>query len=266
MAQNNICGIYKITSPSGRVYIGQAVNINSRWNRYTNMHKCVVAQTKLYRSFIKYGVQSHNFSILEECSIEDLIEREGYYQDYYDSINKGLNCMRVKTLDKSGYLCQDTKDKISRSNLGKVPSIEKRERMSERMTGENNPMYGKRGEEHPAFGRVKELNGMYGKSHSETTKAMISDTIKNKYKDIAHPNTGRKHTEESKIKMTNSRTGQRLGALNSSSKKVINTITGTVYDTIKDAAEDNNILYATLLKKLQGKNKNNTPLKYFQND
>lgn len=39
-----------------------------------------------------------------------------------------------------------------------------------------------------------------------------------------------------------------------------------MYDTIKDAAKDNNILYATLLKKLQGKNKNNTPLKYFEND
>lgn len=266
LEQIKICGIYKIVSPTGKIYVGQAIDIQKRWNRYINMHKCVNAQTKLYRSFIKHGVINHIFVVVEECNIVSLIEKEGYYQDYYNSIQQGLNCVRVKTLDKSGYLCQDTKDKIGKSNTGKIPSIEKRKTMSKKMSGKNNPMYGKKGEDHPAFGRTKELNGMYGKKHSEITKATISDTIKNKYKNIAHPNTGRVFTEETRIKMANSKIGKKLGSLNTSSKKVVDKNTGVVYDTIKEAAEKNLINYATLLKKLQGKIKNNTSLKYFKND
>jgi len=263
---NKICGIYKITSPSGRIYIGQAVDIHKRWNRYKNLHKCVIPQTKIYRSLIKYGAENHIFEIVETCELQILLDREGYYQDKYDSVNKGLNCVRVKTSDKKGYLCQDTKDKIGISNLGKVPSKEKRDRMSILMSGENNPMYNKRGEDHPAFGRIGELNGMYGKTHSEDTKNKIGETLRNKYIGKTHPNTGKTHTEETKKNMSDSKKGKKLGGLNPSAKKVIDTETQIVYETVKEAAQKLGLVYGVLLRKLRGKNKNNTTLKYFKND
>ncbi len=76
-----IIGIYKITSPSGKVYIGQSTNIHKRWLKYkqTNCHK----QYKIYRSLIKYGPENHVFEIIEECSVDNLKECEIYWKQYY---------------------------------------------------------------------------------------------------------------------------------------------------------------------------------------
>lgn len=46
-------GIYKITSPSGKIYIGQSVNIERRFLDYKKSLK--KSQIKLYNSIKKYG-------------------------------------------------------------------------------------------------------------------------------------------------------------------------------------------------------------------
>ena len=89
----NICGIYKIISPSGRVYIGQSKDIKNRWSSYRT-RECP-NQVLLNKSFNKYGVHNHIFEIIEECSSEDLDFRERYWQEYYDVVNVGLNCVYV---------------------------------------------------------------------------------------------------------------------------------------------------------------------------
>ena len=61
---NKICGIYKITSPTDRVYIGLSKDINKRIETYRNA-RCYT-QTRLYRSIIKYGWDSHKFEIICE--------------------------------------------------------------------------------------------------------------------------------------------------------------------------------------------------------
>lgn len=86
----NICGIYKITSPTGRVYIGQSRDIKNRWSSYRT-RECP-SQYKLNNSFIKYGVKNHVFEIIEECEAESLNKLERYWQDFYDVLNDGLNC------------------------------------------------------------------------------------------------------------------------------------------------------------------------------
>lgn len=84
-----VVGIYKITSPTGRVYIGQSVDIKTRWASYrSNCSK----QVKLYNSFKKYGIHKHIFEIKEECREDELTEKELYWQKYYDCVEKGLNC------------------------------------------------------------------------------------------------------------------------------------------------------------------------------
>ena len=47
-------GIYKIVSPSEKIYIGQSINIEKRWEKNYKTLKCKT-QTKLYNSLKKYG-------------------------------------------------------------------------------------------------------------------------------------------------------------------------------------------------------------------
>ena len=123
---NRNCGIYKITSPSGNVYIGQSINIKRRFSDYRTRIKC--AQKALSKSFEKYGVENHQFDIIEYCSEEELDCSERFWQDEFDVLGKkGLNC----TLTKCGAKRY-------------VHSEETRKKMSEKMSGENNPMYGKK--------------------------------------------------------------------------------------------------------------------------
>ena len=60
-------GIYKITSPSNKVYIGQSVNIKKRFDYYIKMYPRVRQQVRLYKSFLKYGVKHHKFETKSEA-------------------------------------------------------------------------------------------------------------------------------------------------------------------------------------------------------
>lgn len=117
-------GIYKITSPSGKIYVGQSVNIIYRFNTYKRLH--CKSQTKLYNSILKHGFDKHKFEIICECEISELNDKERYYQELYSCIGKnGLNCNVTKSQDKKGYLSEETKDKVRQSLKGKkrCPSI-----------------------------------------------------------------------------------------------------------------------------------------------
>jgi group I intron endonuclease len=60
-------GIYKIISPTNKIYIGQSIDIEKRWISYkqNNNYQC---QTRLKKSIEKYGIDQHQFIILEECT------------------------------------------------------------------------------------------------------------------------------------------------------------------------------------------------------
>lgn len=101
-------GIYKITNPLGRIYIGQSVDIERRFCSYNHLRHCS-QQHKLYRSFLKYSVLSHIFEILEECDEEQLNERERYWQDYFNVLSDtGLNLKLTKTTDRSGRMSKES--------------------------------------------------------------------------------------------------------------------------------------------------------------
>lgn len=116
-------GIYKITSPSNRIYIGQSINIEKRFSSYKNISQSIL-QIRLHRSFLKYGIDLHVFEIIEECLFDELNIRERYWQDYYNVINKGLNCRLTETYLLKRVTSEETKLKISISNTGKKRSKE----------------------------------------------------------------------------------------------------------------------------------------------
>ena len=108
-------GIYKIVSPSGRIYIGQTIDIARRFKEYKNL-RCK-SQPKLYNSLKKYGPDKHIFEILEECPTNFLLEREVFYKKLFNSVEKGLNC-ELYDIGSGGPRSKETIAKISKSQKG----------------------------------------------------------------------------------------------------------------------------------------------------
>ena len=131
--------IYKITSPSKKIYIGQTINLKNRLNKYKSFD--CKKQIKLYNSIMKYGWDLHIFEILEEINCEEnkklLNEREIYWIKTLNSFNSpfGLNCTEGGNGNVGRKCSEETKKKISLGNKGKIISPEARKKISEYHTG-----------------------------------------------------------------------------------------------------------------------------------
>lgn len=175
-------GIYKITSPSGKIYIGQSVDIKRRFKKYKSLD--CKHQIKLYNSFLKYGYINHKFEIILECEFEQLNELERFYQDLYNVVSKnGLNCLLTETSTKKSKVSDETRKRLSESGKGKKRSEETCRRISESKKGNQ---YGK-GFKHSEEAKLKiglasksRKSGMLGKNHSEETIKKITESNKNK--------------------------------------------------------------------------------------
>lgn len=83
-------GIYKITNKiNGKIYIGQSNDIERRFKEH--IHRSPRFRLSIDWSIVKYGEENFSFEILEECEKEKLNERETYYIQKYNSIEKGYN-------------------------------------------------------------------------------------------------------------------------------------------------------------------------------
>lgn len=204
-------GIYKITSPTENIYIGQSIDIERRKNAYRLL--CCKDQPALYNSLLKYGFENHIFEVIEECSVKLLNERERYYQELYNSVNNGLNCKYVQTKEFSGKLSESTKQKISKASIGNKKWL--------------------------------------GKKHKEESKIKIGLSNKGKRKGFIISDKQRK---EHSLAMK--------GGMNSRAVIVLNTENGIYYECIKDASFANGIPATTLRNKLSGYRKNNTSFIY----
>lgn len=79
-----IIGIYKITNPKGRVYIGLTENVLDRWKDYYDfVSSSIRKQPIIYNSLQKYGVENHKFEILCECELHELYQLEIIYKKFY---------------------------------------------------------------------------------------------------------------------------------------------------------------------------------------
>jgi len=113
------CGIYKLTAPNGKVYIGQSLKIEQRWidHKRRAKGKSIRSSFKLYNSIRKYGWENFTKEIIEQCLPELLNEREIYYVNLFDSFKSGLNGRDGG--DSNWKVSQATKNKLRKSNLGK---------------------------------------------------------------------------------------------------------------------------------------------------
>ena len=217
-------GIYKITSPTKKIYIGQSIDIENRFLKYKFLH--CKPQIKLYRSLKKYGFENHTFEVLCECEIIELNDKERYYQDLYSAIGiNGLNCLLTKTNDRNGVSgeemrlnqsknhwtkkenSQKIKDKISNKLIGTVASIESRNKMI-----------------------INSSKFWFGKEFSKEHKNKISLSKK--------------------------------GKEGNQSKIIIDISNGIFYKSLREASLIYDIKETTLCMQLKGNNKNKTNLRY----
>jgi len=196
-------GIYKITSPSSKVYIGQSINIERRFRHYKIL-RCK-DQVKIYNSLLKYGVDAHIFEVLELCDTEELNNRERHYQDLYDSVANGLNLLYVKSEHFNGGHSEESKKKISNSLKGRKLTEEHKYKI-----GLNNSRRGMSDEtkEKHRLGRLgkkaspetiaKQILKRLGSKRSEETKKKMSESAKKVIKKPISEETRAKMSESQK--------------------------------------------------------------------
>jgi group I intron endonuclease len=207
MSKFKIIGIYKITSPSGKIYIGQGVDVLHRFYIYKKL--LCKQQTKLYHSFCKYGVENHKFEIIHECNENELNDLEIKYINQFNTFNTdiGLNLLsggsngrhndetklkisesRIgdKNPNYGKKMSQEQKDKISIANKGRKLSKETIDRIIKSKTGVISSFRGKKQSEEAKIKMSQAKKGkcfgsdnnFYGKKHSDETKKKISESNK----------------------------------------------------------------------------------------
>jgi group I intron endonuclease len=139
-------GIYKITSPSGKVYIGQSTRIETRFSTYQNILEHTIGR-KLLHSLKKYTSAKHTFEVIhelpEDVSQQTLHDYERLYIQQFKEC--GFNMLNLTDGGEGSKGYKHTPDALLKMSIkGKG-----------RFAGEKNPNYGK--------GCFGEKNGIYGK-------------------------------------------------------------------------------------------------------
>lgn len=87
-----VCGIYMITNPIGKSYIGYSVKIRTRLlSHKSNSNTSWGGNSKLMLSIREFGFYNHTFRVLELCEREDLKSREMFFIQKYNTEFTGLN-------------------------------------------------------------------------------------------------------------------------------------------------------------------------------
>lgn len=118
-------GIYTITSPSGKKYIGQAVNIRNRWSQHrydlrNNKHPNAALQA----AFNKYGLQGLTFAVVETCTVENLDTAETRYlrESEWSSIYNIRKTVGMRGRPPGKPLSPEQKERLRKACTGRVKS------------------------------------------------------------------------------------------------------------------------------------------------
>lgn len=163
-------GIYKITSPTGKIYIGSSINIEKRVKYYKSLD--CKGQKRLFASLKKYGFDNHSFEIIEECSVEELHYKENMYGMGFEVLGvNGLNSMLPNFDSNFKHVSEETKLRMRNSKIGS-----------------KNTFFNKK---HSEAAREKIRIAQTGRKHTLEHRMKVSlNNAKNKSKIILDLNTG----------------------------------------------------------------------------
>lgn len=111
-------GIYKITSPSEKIYIGQSWTIKKRWSHYRRGIK--PEQRHIFNSLQKYGWEAHKFEIIHELpkdATQEVMDTYEilYVQQYRDCRFKMMN---IREPGSKGKMSEESKKRMSIAQIG----------------------------------------------------------------------------------------------------------------------------------------------------
>jgi group I intron endonuclease len=166
-------GIYKITSPSNKVYIGQSRSVKDRENDYRTL-QCK-KQIKIYNSLLKHSWDTHTFEIIcelpEDIDQETLNAYEVVYWQHYKDCN--IEMLNLKEPGINGRHSEETKYKMSISGKGRVFTEQHKQRMSIAWRGRKIAPFS---EEH----KQRLAEAKKGRTLTEEVKSKISNSLKGK--------------------------------------------------------------------------------------
>jgi len=240
-------GIYKITNPEGKIYIGQSTNIEKRKTNY-RLGNCK-GQIKIYRSIIKYGWDKHEFKVIKECEYTSLNELEAYYILLFDSTNRDIG-MNLKTGGAKPKLCQESIDKMA-TTLRKryIDNPELKNKMSEMGAKSAEKTRGvKKSREHiDKILRTKAINGTMASKPSTISK--MAETVRKKFSE----------NPEMRLRMI------AINKLASCNKKKVRCIlTDRVWNSCKEMCEEMGLNVKYTCKQLSGSRTNFTTYEYIR--
>lgn len=229
-------GIYKITNPKNRIYIGQSLNIYRRFQSYSYL-SCK-GQIRLYNSFKKYGVDNHKFEVITECDKSELNSLERYYQELYNTLkSSGLNCHYTGTEKLKKVHSDDVIAKISKGHQGRTY------RKGFKLSDEHKKRIGiaNKGNKRP------DMVAIILKTHADRNK-----------KGLENPFKGKVHSDETKAKLSKVLKNKNMGFDNSKSITILDVNTGVYYGSIMEVCLLYRITNSVLNRKLHGTRRNNT--------
>ena len=210
------CGVYKLTSPDGRCYIGSSVWIEARlrnhWQALVNNKHY---NGRLQRAWNEY--KHFDFEIVERCARTELKEREQAWMDELQSYLSfwGFNIER-QTRNKPQSI--ETRHRISEGNKGRRMTIEQRIKLSEAHKGKRRTVEARRKQSESMRGhtitdetirKISESN--LGKHHgpwsdeqrTKFTAAMTGHAVTEETRrKIGEANTGKKRNEEFRLRQS----------------------------------------------------------------
>ena len=158
----SMIGIYKITNPTGKIYIGQSTHIETRFDSYKKL-KCK-RQIKLYNSLLKYGWDNHITEIIEECLEDKLLERETYWKLYYNVLETPSLCCRID--GRGGKMSKEsceTLSKATKNYWNNLSEVDRTNRVTKMNVYKTDPIYLKKL-------RMANLGNPKSKEHIENLK------------------------------------------------------------------------------------------------
>lgn len=171
---NSGSGIYCIENiKSKKKYIGQSKNINDRWLKHiSELNHNKHHNDYLQKSWNKYGGNAFTFYVLEYCVIDKLDEKEIFYIDLYNTMDRaqGYNLKSGGQNGQCNY-SEETQKKMSESTKNTYQNPERRKIQRENALIQwQNPEIKKK-----ISGKN---NFMYGKHHTEEARKKISEKRK----------------------------------------------------------------------------------------
>lgn len=186
------------------VYIGSSCHIARRWQDHIrNLNNNDHVNDRLQRCWNKYGNSSFVFTVLEQCVVEKLAEKE---QFWFGVFPNRLNVLDFARSSRGYKHTEAVKKIISNVHRGRTKSAEHRRKISAKLKGRAGRKHNERAKTLISI-KNKGNRSRTGMPHLEETKQKLSQVMKGRKPPISTIEAsvrawkGQKHTEETRAKM-----------------------------------------------------------------